>query len=297
MQKAKKFYAVKNGKQDNVIVESWPECQALTSGVPGVKFKSFPTRPAAQEWLKATPGLHQDSYDGTAVVERPDIVYLYSDGACSYNPGPGGWGAIVGYNGQNVELTGYKEKTTNNAMELTGFISALKFAIQNHGKKKKYMAILDSNYVINGASQWVSSWAANGWKRPGGEPIANLELWQEIFELTKGLDIKYKWVKGHNGHPENERCDELAVTAYKCYQDKNDKSMSDETESYTNLQLLREVDKETLAQILTSVKFQNLVMTGGVLKLLDVLDQPARDWNVKGVKIFLKSKGVEPDFL
>ncbi len=137
---------------------------------------------------------------------KPAPVMIYSDGACSGNPGPGGWGAILIYGGHRKELKGGEAETTNNRMELMAAISALA-ALKRHSHVELYT---DSAYVKNGISQWIHGWNRNGWKTADRKPVKNVELWQQLDELRAKHDISWHWVKGHAGHPENERADELA---------------------------------------------------------------------------------------
>lgn len=135
-------------------------------------------------------------------------VCLYTDGACSGNPGPGGWGAILRFGAYEKELSGGARETTNNRMELTAAIEGLK-ALKEICHVDLYS---DSQYVCNGlAKGWAKKWQANGWKKSGGEPALNPDLWGELLNLTEKHDVSIHWVKGHDGHPENERCDRLAV--------------------------------------------------------------------------------------
>lgn len=137
---------------------------------------------------------------------KPAPVIIYSDGACSGNPGPGGWGAILIYGGHRKELKGGEAETTNNRMELMAAISALA-ALKRHSIVELYT---DSAYVKNGISQWIHGWKRNGWKTADKKPVKNVELWQQLDELRAKHEISWHWVKGHAGHPENERADELA---------------------------------------------------------------------------------------
>lgn len=136
------------------------------------------------------------------------FVELYSDGACSGNPGPGGWGAILRCDGREKELSGGEPHTTNNRMELTGVIealSALKFPC-------KVKVITDSKYVVDGIEKgWAQGWKRRGWKKSDGKPALNSDLWEKLLELLAVHDVQFCWIKGHAGHPENERCDRLAV--------------------------------------------------------------------------------------
>lgn len=135
-------------------------------------------------------------------------VEIFTDGACSGNPGPGGWGAILRYNGTEKELSGGEKDTTNNRMELTGVIEALKAL-----KFPCDVTITtDSKYVYDSVTKgWVYKWKANGWRKPDKKPALNPDLWGQLLNLLEVHNVTFNWVKGHNEHPENERCDRLAV--------------------------------------------------------------------------------------
>ncbi len=138
-------------------------------------------------------------------------IKIYTDGACSGNPGPGGWGAILCYNGHEKELSGGEKNTTNNRMELSGAIYALK-ALKEPCEVE---LTSDSKYLTDAILQgWVYSWRANGWKKADKKPALNIDLWEELLELLEIHDVKFIWVKGHAGHEYNERCDRLAVEYY-----------------------------------------------------------------------------------
>jgi ribonuclease HI len=133
-------------------------------------------------------------------------VEIFTDGACSGNPGPGGWGAILRYNGKVRELSGGEALTTNNRMELTAAIQALS-ALKEPCKVELYT---DSNYVRDGISGWIEGWKRNGWRTSDRKPVKNAELWQALDEARRRHQVTWHWVRGHSGHPENERADELA---------------------------------------------------------------------------------------
>lgn len=138
-------------------------------------------------------------------------VTLYTDGACSGNPGPGGWGAILVFNGVEKELSGGEKDTTNNKMELTAAICGLS-ALNQACIVELYS---DSKYLIDGMTKnWARSWREKGWKKSDGKPALNIELWQRLLELDELHEIHYHWVKGHAGNPYNERCDALATAYY-----------------------------------------------------------------------------------
>lgn len=140
------------------------------------------------------------------------FVEIFTDGACSGNPGPGGWGAVLRFEGREKELSGGEPETTNNRMELTAVIKALS-ALKEPCKVK---LTTDSKYVCDAIlKEWVYSWKANGWRKADKKPALNVDLWELLLPLLKLHEVEFFWVKGHAGHPENERCDELAVSYYK----------------------------------------------------------------------------------
>lgn len=137
-------------------------------------------------------------------------VIIYTDGACSGNPGPGGWGSVLMYKDNKKEIFGSKENTTNNVMELTAVIEGLKL-LKFKCNVKLYS---DSAYVVNAFNQkWIYGWIKNGWKNSNKEPVKNKELWQELYELTKKHNVEFIKVKGHADNIYNNRCDELARNA------------------------------------------------------------------------------------
>ena len=138
-------------------------------------------------------------------------IELFTDGACSGNPGPGGWGAILRYNGHEKELCGGEKETTNNRMELTAVIEGLS-ALKEPCEIELFT---DSKYVCDAVvKRWVYSWKANGWKKADKKPALNVDLWEKLLELLDTNKVNFNWIKGHAGHPENERCDTLAVEYY-----------------------------------------------------------------------------------
>lgn len=138
-------------------------------------------------------------------------VSIYTDGACSGNPGKGGWGAVLVYNGKEKELSGGNPETTNNRMELTAVIKALEAL----NEPCNVTLTTDSKYVCDAINKgWVYSWMKNGWKKADKKPALNVDLWKELLELLKIHNVDFVWVKGHNGHEYNERCDRLAVSEY-----------------------------------------------------------------------------------
>lgn len=145
-------------------------------------------------------------------------IQLFTDGACSGNPGPGGWGAILRYGEHEKELSGGESETTNNRMELTAVIeglSALKEPCDVH-------LVTDSKYVVDAVLKgWVYSWQKNGWRKADKKPALNVDLWEKLLHQLDRHNVDFEWVKGHAGHPENERCDALAVAYYKALREKS----------------------------------------------------------------------------
>ncbi len=137
------------------------------------------------------------------------LVEIFSDGACSGNPGPGGWGTILRCDGQVKELSGYAPETTNNRMELTGAIAGLA-ALKRPCRVK---LTTDSEYVKKGITEWIDGWVRRGWKNSQKKDVANRDLWEELLEQSRRHQVEWHWVRGHAGHAENERCDELARAA------------------------------------------------------------------------------------
>ena len=134
------------------------------------------------------------------------VVHIYTDGACKGNPGPGGWGALLAFNGTERELFGGERVTTNNRMELTAVIEAL--AALN--RPCRVLLHTDSQYVQKGITEWIRGWKARGWKTASKEPVKNADLWRKLDEIVRSHDIEWIWVKGHAGHAGNERADALA---------------------------------------------------------------------------------------
>ena len=147
------------------------------------------------------------------MTKRKEIE-LFCDGACSGNPGPGGWGAILRYRGHERELAGGAPQTTNNRMELTALIKGLE-ALK---EPCRVTVVTDSAYVANGISKgWARGWQRNGWVKSDKKPALNAELWEALLLQVDRHEVDIQWVRGHSGHPENERCDRLAVEQVKKY--------------------------------------------------------------------------------
>ena len=135
-----------------------------------------------------------------------DTIYIYSDGACKGNPGAGGWGALLVSNGHSKEICGGEANTTNNRMEMTAVIRAL----ESLKRPSTIEVHTDSQYVQKGISEWMVGWKKRNWRTADGKPVKNQDLWLQLDALSQLHSIKWKWVKGHSGHPENERADALA---------------------------------------------------------------------------------------
>ncbi len=141
-------------------------------------------------------------------------VTIYSDGACSGNPGPGGFGTILVYNGIEKEISKGFESTTNNRMELLGAITGLECLKEPCEVK----VVSDSKYLCDAINQgWLASWKSRGWKKADKKPVLNQELWERLDALLSLHTVTFEWIKGHSGHPYNERCDTLAVSEYQKY--------------------------------------------------------------------------------
>ena len=138
-----------------------------------------------------------------------NTIVIHTDGACSGNPGPGGWGAILHWKGHEKELSGAEAETTNNRMELMAAIAALE-ALK---RRSKVRLVTDSTYVRDGVTKWIHGWKRNGWKTAAKKPVKNDDLWKRLDAIASKHDVSWEWVKGHAGHPENERADQLAREA------------------------------------------------------------------------------------
>ena len=134
------------------------------------------------------------------------IINIYTDGACRGNPGPGGWGALLEYNGHTKKIYGSSALTTNNIMELTAVIESLKII----NKQSEIIITTDSTYVKNGITKWIHNWKLKGWKTASKKPVKNKSLWEKLDSLSKQHTIQWEWVRGHTGHPGNEEADILA---------------------------------------------------------------------------------------
>ncbi|MBN2060255.1 MAG: ribonuclease HI [Deltaproteobacteria bacterium] len=142
-------------------------------------------------------------------MENDIIVEIYTDGACKGNPGPGGYGGILKYGNDKKELSGYVPNTTNNRMELTAIIESLRML----KRPCNIRIVTDSSYAVKGMTEWLPVWIRKKWKNSQNKPVLNRDLWEELINLCKPHKIEWKWIKGHDGHKDNERCDELARKA------------------------------------------------------------------------------------
>ena len=138
-----------------------------------------------------------------------DIVEIFTDGACRGNPGPGGWGALLRFNGTEKTLKGNEPSTTNNRMELQAAISAL----ESLSRSCRVSLTTDSRYVMDGIQEWLPNWKKRGWKTANKKPVKNEDLWRKLDEVASAHEIDWRWVKGHSGHAENELVDQLANDA------------------------------------------------------------------------------------
>jgi len=142
------------------------------------------------------------------------LIEIFTDGACSGNPGIGGYGALLRYGSKTKEISGFEPQTTNNRMELKAVIEALR----QIKRPSRIRVVSDSNYVVRGMKEWILSWVKNDWKNAQKKPVLNKDLWLTLIKLSEPHHIDWQWVRGHQGHAENERCDQLARQAIRIYQ-------------------------------------------------------------------------------
>lgn len=215
----KKFYAIAAGHRPGIYT-NWPEAQAQVNGFSGAVYKGFPTRAEAEAWLAAPsykPGQGGGPRSGRPPATAPAAgtapkegeVTIYTDGGAINNPGPGGYGVVQLFNGEQKERSGGYRLTTNNRMELMGTIVALR---EVEYRDRPITLYTDSSYVVNGISKgWAASWRRRGWIKSDRQPAVNPDLWGQLLDLVAELKVTFRWVKGHAGNPFNERCDQLAV--------------------------------------------------------------------------------------
>jgi ribonuclease HI len=223
----KKYYAVLRGRKPGIYTEWFgPEgAQVQVTGFPAAQYKGFERKEDAEAFMR---GQAVDTLPvggkGKKVVKPPSAllqasseaedrpIRVYSDGGAIGNPGPGGYGCVVVYeDGSEAVFSGGFSLTTNNRMELMGAIVGLE-AVKGRGLP--VLLTSDSRYVVQGIEKkWALGWRARGWKKSDGTPALNADLWERLLELSEAMDVRFAWVKGHSGHPENERCDTLAQAA------------------------------------------------------------------------------------
>jgi len=215
MASSKKFYAVARGRKPGIYTQWFgPDgAEAQIKGFENARFKGFASLEEAEAWLEK-PGEYRPRGAKAATASLPEDLSgwlrIYTDGSSLGNPGPGGWGAVIEAEDGCQELAGGYRLTTNNRMELLGCIAALE-AIS---ASVRVVITTDSQYVVKGIMQgWARKWRASGWMRTRTEPAENYDLWDELLKLTEEREVMFRWIKGHAGHKQNERCDELARTA------------------------------------------------------------------------------------
>jgi len=211
----KSFYAVIKGHGPTpYIYTSWPECQKAINGYKGAVFKGFSTKDEALQFIhgEKKEQLNLLTEENNKKVSNEQNIIVYTDGGCLYNPGgPGGYGIVICFpDGQVQELSGGLSNTTNNRMEMLAVIKALEYL----PAKSSILLHTDSQYVRNAIEKkWVYKWQKNNWMRTPTEVAKNSDLWQTILQLLNKHQVRFLWVKGHAGIPENERCDQLATLA------------------------------------------------------------------------------------
>ncbi len=151
-----------------------------------------------------------DQLKSTNTTSKADpTILIWSDGACSGNPGPGGWGTVIFRDDSYQEYSGYQPKTTNNIMEMTGALEGIRHTPEG----SQLVITTDSQYLVKGMTEWIRGWKKKKWKKADGKPVLNKSIWMALDAEAKLRDIQWQWIKGHNGHLQNERCDELAREA------------------------------------------------------------------------------------
>ncbi len=208
----KKYYAVRKGVTPG-LYRSWPETEAQVKGFAGAEFKGFVSEDAARAWLEGVEEQQIRTKKKDTVTPLPTVkdgeIVVYTDGGAINNPGPGGYGAVLLRGDHERELYGGYRRTTNNRMELMACIAALS---ELGTCKEKITLYSDSSYVVNGMTKgWARKWKRNGWVKSDGQPVLNVDLWQDLLQLVEDLNVVFHWVRGHAGNPYNERCDKLAT--------------------------------------------------------------------------------------
>ena len=229
MTKKKQYYVVIHGRQPG-LYDQWFGAGGAAEQVDGwadAVYKGFYTVQEAAEWLRelhaeTIPGLPADLADllglhpeqprpeGPRALLQAGKILIYTDGGAIDNPGPGGYGVVLRYKGHRRELSGGFRRTTNNRMELLACIEGLR------ALKRRCTVVLysDSKYVVNGMSKgWAERWQIRGWKLSNDQDVKNADLWQQLVALCQQHEVEFRWVRGHGGNPDNERCDQLAMAA------------------------------------------------------------------------------------
>jgi len=214
-----KYYAVAIGRSAGIYTD-WATAEKQVKGFAAAKFKSFPTKAEAEAWLQnpvyeRKSGQKEDWQDAGRDPAPPqhhvatDVIVVYTDGGSINNPGPGGYGVVIEQDGKRRELSGGFRYTTNNRMEMMAAIVALR---ELRNCRKKILLYSDSSYLVNGITKgWAKKWRSKGWRKSDGQPVLNVDLWQELLESLDNAEVSFNWVKGHAGNELNERCDQLAV--------------------------------------------------------------------------------------
>jgi ribonuclease HI len=210
-----RFYAVAVGRVPG-IYSNWPEAKKQIEGFAGAVHKKFASHTEADAWLKNPPqyqgGRQQTAPMAEVATEMDGMdVVIHTDGSCLGNPGPGGYGAIIRENGQERQLSGGFRHTTNNRMEIMAAIIALTTTAAGENTIHLYS---DSSYLVNAIEKgWAKNWARRGWRKADGQPALNADLWRELLALLAERKVVCHWLRGHAGHRDNERCDQLALLA------------------------------------------------------------------------------------
>ena len=227
MEKKKNFYSVARGRNTGIF-SAWfgpGDAESQIKGFEGARYKGFPTIEEARAWLKSmesgsgsSSGKEQrqkkSAAEASAAFHEPvpeaGKVLMYTDGGCSYNPGPGGYGVVIFKGRQRLELSGGFRLTTNNRMELAACIEGLK-ALKT---PSSITVCSDSKYLVDAVAKgWARKWQSNGWMRTKTDAAENYDLWEQLLDLCDKHSVEFVWVKGHAGNTENECCDRLAVAA------------------------------------------------------------------------------------
>jgi ribonuclease HI len=227
VEKKKNFYSVARGRNTGIF-SAWfgpGNAESQIKGFEGARYKGFPTIEEARAWLKSmesgsgsSPGKSSARKKGAAaasaafreLVPEEGKVLIYTDGGCSYNPGPGGYGVVIFKGRQRLELSGGFRLTTNNRMELAACIEGLK----SLKTPSSITVCSDSKYLVDAVAKgWARKWQRNGWMRTKTDAAENYDLWEQLLDLCNKHSVEFVWVKGHAGNTENECCDRLAVAA------------------------------------------------------------------------------------